>query len=104
MIPYRVTIKIIRNSNFKKHNTLLKNFLKIINSTYKDLYYALNNNLNCITMNDKSEISDNQIIYAKYLGIDIIDEQFEIIKKFDQYYSEKHFNEENNKLILKYII
>ena len=74
MIPYRVTIKIIRNSNFKKHNTLLKNFLKIINSTYKDLYYALNNDLNCITMNDKSEISDNQIIYAKYLGIDIIDE------------------------------
>ena len=41
MIPYRATIKIIRNSNFKKHNTLLKNFLKIINSTYKDLYYAL---------------------------------------------------------------
>ena len=53
MIPYRVTIKIIRNSNFKKHNTLLKNFLLIINSTYKDLYYALNNNLNCIIMNDK---------------------------------------------------
>ena len=74
MIPYRVTIKIIRNSNFKKHNTLLKDFLKIINSTYKDLYYALNNDLNCITMNDKSEISDNQIIYAKYLAIDIIDE------------------------------
>ena len=69
MIPYRVTIKIIRNSNFKKHNTLLKDFLKIINSTYKDLYYALNNNLNCITMNYKSEISDNQIIYAKYLGM-----------------------------------
>ena len=69
MIPYRVTIKIIRNSNFKKHNTLLKDFLKIINSTYKDLYYALNNDLNCITMNDKSEISDNQIIYAKYLGM-----------------------------------
>ena len=63
MIPYRVTIKIIRNSNFKKHNTLLKDFLKIINSTYKDLYYALNNDLNCITMNDKSEISDNQINY-----------------------------------------
>ena len=100
MIPYRVTIKIIRNSNFKKHNTLLKDFLKIINSTYKDLYYALNNDLNCITMNDKSEISDNQIIYAKYLGIDIIDEQFERIKKFDQYYSEKHFNEKINKLIL----
>ena len=55
MIPYRATIKIIRNNNFKKHNTLLKNFLKIINSTYKDLYYALNNNLNCITMNDRSE-------------------------------------------------
>ena len=69
MIPYRVTIKIIRNSNFKKHNTLLKVFLKIINSTYKDLYYALNNDLNCITMNYKSEISDNQIIYAKYLGM-----------------------------------
>ena len=74
MIPYQSKITIIRNNNFKKHNTLLKNFLKIINSTYKDLYYALNNNLNCITMNDKSEISDNQIIYAKYLGIDIIDE------------------------------
>ena len=85
MIPYRVTIKIIRNSNFKKHNTLLKDFLKIINSTYKDL--------------DKSEKSDNQIIYAKYLGIDIIDEQFERIKKFDQYYSEKHFNEKINNLI-----
>ena len=99
MIPYRVTIKIIRNSNFKKHNTLLKDFLKIINSTYKDLYYALNNDLNCITMNDKSEISDNQIIYAKYLGIDIIDEWFERIKKFDQYYSEKHFNEKINNLI-----
>ena len=74
MIPYQSKITIIRNSNFKKHNTLLKNFLKIINSTYKDLYYALNNNLNCITMNDKSEVSDNQIIYAKYLGIDIINE------------------------------
>ena len=74
MIPYQSKITIIRNNNFKKHNTLLKNFLKIINSTYKDLYYALNNNLNCITMNDKSEISDNQIIYAKYLGIDIINE------------------------------
>ena len=79
MIPYRVTIKIIRNSNFKKHNTLLKNFLKIINSTYKDLYYALNNDLNCITMNDRSEINDNQIIYAKYLGIDIIDESLKRI-------------------------
>ena len=74
MIPYQSKITIIRNSNFKKHNTLLKDFLKIINSTYKDLYYALNNDLNCITMNDKSEISDNQIIYAKYLCIDIIDE------------------------------
>ena len=74
MIPYQSKITIIRNNNFKKHNTLLKNFLKIINSIYKDLYYALNNNLNCITMNDKSEISDNQIIYAKYLGIDIINE------------------------------
>ena len=72
--------QIIRNNNFKKHNTLLKNFLKIINSTYKDLYYALNHDLNCITMNDKSEISDNQIIYAKYLGIDIINEWFERIK------------------------
>ena len=99
MIPYRVTIKIIRNSNFKKHNTLLKDFLKIINSTYKDIYFSLNNDLNCTTMNDKSEISDNQIIYAKYLGIDIIDEQFERIKKFDQYYSEKHFNEKINNLI-----
>ena len=99
MIPYRVTIKIIRNSNFKKHNTLLKDFLKIINSTYKDIYFSLNNDLNCITMNDKSEVSDNQIIYAKYLGIDIIDEQFERIKKFDQYYSEKHFNEKINNLI-----
>lgn len=74
MIPYRATIKIIRNSNFKKHNTLLKDFLKIINLTYKDIYFSLNNDLNCITINDKSEISDNQIIYAKYLGIDIIDE------------------------------
>ena len=79
MIPYRVTIKIIKNSNFKKHNTLLKDFLKIINSTYKDLYYALNNDLNCITMNDRSEINDNQIIYAKYLGIDIIDESLKRI-------------------------
>ena len=69
MIPYQSKITIIRNNNFKKHNTLLKNFLKIINSTYKDLYYALNNDLNCITMNYKSEISDNQIIYAKYLGM-----------------------------------
>ena len=74
MIPYQSKITIIRNNNFKKHNTLLKNFLKIINSTYKDLYYALNNNLNCITMNDRSEINDNQIIYAKYLGIDIINQ------------------------------
>lgn len=56
--------------------------------------------MNCITMNDKSEISDNQIIYAKYLGIDTIDEQFERIKKFDQYYSEKHFNEENNNILI----
>lgn len=79
MIPYRATIKIIKNSNFKKHNTLLKNFLKIINSTYKDLYYALNHDLNCITMNDRSEINDNQIIYAKYLGIDIIDESLKRI-------------------------
>ena len=79
MIPYRATIKIIKNSNFKKHNTLLMDFLKIINSTYKDLYYALNNDLNCITMNDRSEINDNQIIYAKYLGIDIIDESLKRI-------------------------
>ena len=79
MIPYRATIKIIRNNNFKKHNTLLKNFLKIINSTYKDLYYALNHDLNCITMNERSEINDNQIIYAKYLGIDIIDESLKRI-------------------------
>lgn len=99
MIPYQSKITIIRNSNFKKYNTLLKGFLKIINSTYKDLYYALNNDLNYITMNNKSEISDNQIIYAKYLGIDIIDEQFERIKKFEQYYSEKHFNEKINNLI-----
>ena len=99
MIPYRSKITIIRNSNFKKHNTLLNTFLKLIGSNYRDLYYALNNDLNCITMNDKSEISDNQIIYAKYLGIDIIDEQFERIKKFDQYYSEKHFNEKINNLI-----
>ena len=69
MIPYQSKITIIRNNNFKKHNTLLKNFLKIINSTYKDIYFSLNNDLNCITMNDKSEISDNQIIYAKYLGM-----------------------------------
>ena len=100
MIPYRSKITIIRNSNFKKHNTLLKTFLKLIGSNYRDLYYALNHDLNCITMNYKSEISDNQIIYAKYLGIDIIDEQFERIKKFDQYYSEKHFNEENNNILI----
>ena len=74
MIPYQSKITIIRNSNFKKHNTLLKNFLKLIGSNYRDLYYALNHDLNCITMNDRSEINDNQIIYAKYLGIDIIDE------------------------------
>ena len=79
MIPYQFKITIIRNSNFKKHNTLLMDFLKIINSTYKDLYYALNNDLNCITMNDRSEINDNQIIYAKYLGIDIIDESLKRI-------------------------
>ena len=74
MIPYQFKITIIRNSNFKKHNILLKDFFFIFIFIYKDLYYALNNDLNCITMNDKSEISDNQIIYAKYLGIDIIDE------------------------------
>ena len=74
MIPYQSKITIIRNSNFKKHNTLLKTFLKLIGSNYRDLYYTLNHDLNCITMNDKSEISDNQLTYAKYLGIDIIDE------------------------------
>ena len=37
MIPYQSKITIIRNNNFKKYNTLLKNFLKIINSTYKEL-------------------------------------------------------------------
>ena len=79
MIPYQSKITIIRNNNFKKHNTLLKNFLKIINSTYKDIYFSLNNDLNCITMNDKSEINDNKIIYAKYLGIDIIDESLKRI-------------------------
>ena len=73
MIPYQSKITIIRNSNFKKHNTLLNTFLKLIRSNYRDLYYALNHDLNCITMNDRSEINDNQIIYAKYLGIDIID-------------------------------
>ena len=79
MIPYRSKITIIRNSNFKKHNTLLKTFLKLIGSNYRDLYYALNHDLNCITMNGRSEINDNQIIYAKYLGIDIIDESLKII-------------------------
>ena len=79
MIPYRATIKIIKNSNFKKHNTLLNTFLKLIGSNYRDLYYALNHDLNCITMNDRSEINDNQIIYAKYLGIDIIDESLKRI-------------------------
>ena len=69
MIPYRSKITIIRNSNFKKHNTLLNTFLKLIGSNYRDLYYALNHDLNCITMNDRSEINDNQIIYAKYLGM-----------------------------------
>lgn len=99
MIYYRSKIKIIRNNNFKKHNTLLKYFLRTINSTYKDIYYALNNDLNCITMNDKSDITDSQLTYAKYLGIDIIDEYFEKVKKFDQYYSEKSFKENNNRLI-----
>ena len=79
MIPYRSKITIIRNSNFKKHNTLLKTFLKLIGSNYLDLYYALNHDLNCITMNGRSEINDNQIIYAKYLGIDIIDESLKRI-------------------------
>lgn len=79
MIPYQSKITIIRNSNFKKHNTLLKTFLKLIGSNYCDLYYALNHDLNCITMNDRSEINDNQIIYAKYLGIDIIDESLKRI-------------------------
>lgn len=79
MILYRSKITIIRNSNFKKHNTLLKTFLKLIGSNYRDLYYALNHDLNCITMNGRSEINDNQIIYAKYLGIDIIDESLKRI-------------------------
>lgn len=79
MIPYQSKITIIRNSNFKKHNTLLKTFLKLIVSNYRDLYYALNHDLNCITMNDRSEVNDNQIIYAKYLGIDIIDESLKRI-------------------------
>lgn len=79
MIPYRANVKIIRNNNFKKHNTLLKNFLKLIGSNYRDLYYALNHDLNCITMNDRSEINDNQIIYVKYLSIDIIDESLKRI-------------------------
>ena len=39
MIPYQSKITIIRNNNFKKHNTLLKNFLKIINSTLEDNSY-----------------------------------------------------------------
>lgn len=79
MIPYRANVKIIRNNNFKKHNTLLKNFLKLIGSNYRDLYYALNHDLNCITMNDRSELNDNQIIYVKYLSIDIIDESLKRI-------------------------
>ena len=79
MIPYQSKITIIRNSNFKKHNTLLKTFLKLIGSNYRDLYYALNHDLNCITMNGRSEINDNQIIYVKYLGIDIIDESLKRI-------------------------
>lgn len=79
MIPYRAKVKIIRNNNFKKHNTLLNTFLKLIGSNYRDLYYALNHDLNCITMNDRSEINDNQIIYVKYLGIDIIDESLKRI-------------------------
>lgn len=79
MIPYQSKITIIRNRNFKKHNTLLKTFLKLIGSNYRDLYYALNHDLNCITMNDRSEINDNQIIYVKYLGIDIIDESLKRI-------------------------
>ena len=43
MIPYRATIKIIKNCNFKKHNTLLNTFLKLIGSNYRDLYYNLIN-------------------------------------------------------------
>lgn len=99
MIYYCTKIKIIRNDNFKKHNTVLKYFLKQIISTYKDIYYALNNDVNCITMNDKCDITDTQLTYAKYLGIDIIDEYFEKVKEFDQYYSETCFNENNNRLI-----
>ncbi len=100
MIYYHTKIKIIRNNNFKKHNTLLKYFLKQIISTYKDIYYALNNNVNCITMNDKCDITDAQIIYAKYLGIDIIDEYLEKVKKFDEYcYNEKNYENEHNNLV-----
>lgn len=99
MIYYRTKIKIIRNNNFKKHNTLLKYFLKQIISTYKDIYYALNNDVNCITMNDKCDITDSQLTYAKYLGIDIIDEYLENIKKLDyQYNNEKNY-QNNNGLI-----
>ena len=79
MIPYQSKITIIRNSNFKKHNTLLNTFLKLIGSNYRDVQYALNHDLSCITMNGRSEINDNQIIYAKYLGIDIIDESLKRI-------------------------
>lgn len=99
MIYYRSKIKIIRNNNFKKHNTLLKYFLKQIISTYKDIYYALNNDVNCITMNDKCDITDTQLTYAKYLGIDIIDEYFEKVKKFDEQYNEKNYENEHNNLI-----
>lgn len=99
MIYYRSKIKIIRNNNFKKHNTLLKYFLKQITTTYKDIYYALNDDLNCITMNDKCDITDTQLIYAKYLGIDIIDEYFEKFKKFDEQYNEKNYENEHNNLI-----
>lgn len=99
MIYYRTKIRIIRNNNFKKHNTLLKYFLKQIISTYKDIYYALNNNVNCITMNDKCDITDAQIIYAKYLGIDIIDEYLEKVKKIDESYNEKNYENEHNNLV-----
>ncbi len=100
MIYYRSKIRIIRNNMFKKHNTLLKYFLKQIISTYKDIYFALNNNVNCITMNDKCDISDAKIIYAKYLGIDIIDEYIEKVKKFDECcYNEKNYRNEHNNMI-----
>lgn len=102
MIPYRSKITIIRNSNFKKHNTLLNTFLKLIGSNYRDLYYALNHDLNCITMNDRSEI---MIIKLYMRNIQVLTLLMNHLRELvEQYYREKYFNEENNKLILKYII